>query len=220
MKYFYILIIFLCSSVLNAQLDTAISNKLTDFTAKISNGYINLHWKIVNPVDVEKVNIEMKKAGSDFYQFLSDVNVLNYDRKEIRDSLINYYYSIRSKPKENGVYFYKIELVDRSNKKISSNEIKVGISEIAEFKLFQNKPNPFNPSTIISYELYSPSNVSLKIYTLNGKQIGVLIDEFQNPGTYRIEFNANDFKDLSSGIYFYKLQTKYSSDIKKMIFTK
>ena len=220
MKYFYILFIFLCSSVLNAQLDSEITNKLTDFSAKISKGYVNLHWKIVNPIDLEKINIEMKKAGSDFYQFLNDVNVLNYDRKEIRDSLINYYYSFRSKPKENGVYFYKIELVDKGNKKISSNEIKVGISEIAEFKLFQNKPNPFNPSTIISYELYSPSNVSLKIYTLNGKQIGVLIDEFQNPGTYRIEFNANDFKDLSSGIYFYKLQTKYSSDIKKMIFTK
>jgi hypothetical protein len=220
MKYFYILFLFLCSTVLNAQTDSEISNKLTDFTAKISKGYINLQWKIVNPVDVENINIEMKKAGSNLYQFLSDVSVLNYDRKEVRDSLINYYYTYRNKPKENGVYFFKIDLIDNNKKKINSNEIKVGISEIAEFKLFQNKPNPFNPSTIISYELYSPSNVSLKIYTLNGKQIGVLIDEFQNPGTYRIEFNANDFKDLSSGIYFYKLQTNYSSDIKKMIFTK
>ena len=100
MKYFYILFLILIPTILNAQLDSEIADELTDFTAKISKGDVNLYWKIVNPVDVKNINIEMKKAGSNSYQFLSDVNVLNYDRKEIRDSLINYYYSYKSKPKK------------------------------------------------------------------------------------------------------------------------
>ena len=219
-KKFTLLVLFLYASLTEAQTGEEISNRLTDFSAKISKGQVNLQWKIVNPFDVKNIILKMQKAGGGDFQLLSEVNVSNYDRKEVRDSLNYYYYSYRNKPKENGVYYYKIILMDNNFKEINSNNIKVGISEIEEFTLYQNNPNPFNPSTVISYDLFASSNVTLKIYTLNGKQAAVLVDEFQNPGTYRINFDINDFKNLSSGIYFYKLQTNYSSDIKKMIFTK
>lgn len=219
-KKFTLLILFLCASLTKAQTVEEISNQLVNFSAKISKGQVNLQWKVVNPVDVKSIILQMKKAGVGDFQLLSEINVSNYDRKEVRDSLNYYYYSYRNKPKENGVYYYKIIVMDNNYKEINSNNIKVGISEIEEFTLYQNNPNPFNPSTVISYDLFTPTNVTLKIYTLNGKQVAVLVDEFQNPGTFRINFDINDFKDLSSGIYFYKLQTNYSSDIKKMIFTK
>ncbi|MFC2093542.1 T9SS type A sorting domain-containing protein [Bacteroidota bacterium] len=219
-KKFTLLVLFLYVSLAEAQTVEEISNRLTDFSAKISKDQVNLQWKVVNPVDVKSIILKMKKAGVGDFQFLSEINVSNYDRKEVRDSLNYYYYSYRNKPKENGVYYYKIIVMDNNYKEINSNNIKVGISEIEEFTLYQNNPNPFNPSTVISYDLFTPTNVTLKIYTLNGKQVAVLVDEFQNPGTFRINFDINDFKDLSSGIYFYKMQTNYSSDIKKMIFTK
>jgi hypothetical protein len=219
-KKFTLLVLFLYVSLAEAQIVEEISNRLTDFSAKISKGQVNLQWKVVNPVDIKSIILKMKKAGVGDFQLLSEINVSNYDRKEVRDSLNYYYYSYRNKPKENGVYYYKIIVMDNNYKEINSNNIKVGISEIEEFTLYQNNPNPFNPSTVISYDLFTPTNVTLKIYTLNGKQVAVLVDEFQNPGTFRINFDINDFKDLSSGIYFYKLQTNYSSDIKKMIFTK
>ena len=219
-KKFTLLVLFLYASLAEAQTVEEISNRLTNFSAKISKGQVNLQWKIVNPFDVKNIILKMQKAGGGDFQLLSEVNVSNYDRKEVRDSLNYYYYSYRNKPKENGVYYYKIILMGSNFKEINSNKIKVGISEIEEFTLYQNNPNPFNPSTVISYDLFASSNVTLKIYTLNGKQAAVLVDEFQNPGTYRINFDINDFKNLSSGIYFYKLQTNYSSDIKKMIFTK
>ncbi len=220
LKKVTLIILFLYSFLAKAQTIDEISNRLTNFSAKISKGQVTLQWKVVNPVDVKNIILKMKKAGSGDFQLLSDVNVSNYDRKEVRDSLNFYYYSYRNKPKENGVYYYKLILMDKNFKEINSNIIKVGISEIEEFTLYQNNPNPFNPSTVIRYDLFTSSNVTLKIYTLNGKQVAVLVDEFQNPGSYRINFDINDFKDLSSGIYFYKLQTNYSSDIKKMIFTK
>ncbi|HMS64719.1 MAG TPA: T9SS type A sorting domain-containing protein, partial [Ignavibacteria bacterium] len=107
-----------------------------------------------------------------------------------------------------------------SNKGILEEEIKVGITEVPEFKLNQNNPNPFNPTTLISYKILVPTNVKLHVFSLTGKYVDILVDGFQTPGIYSVEFNTSKYSELSSGIYFYKLETNYTSDIKKMIFTK
>jgi len=67
----------------------------------------------------------------------------------------------------------------------------------------QNYPNPFNPSTTISYSIPNPAFVTLKIYDVLGRVIQTLINKFQEPNTYRMNFDASN---LSSGIYFYRLQ--------------
>ena len=81
--------------------------------------------------------------------------------------------------------------------------------------LNQNYPNPFNPLTTISYSIPKSDHVILSIYDLLGQEIVTLVNEFQNTGNYTINFNA---KNLSSGIYLYKLQfgDKFT-DTKKMI---
>ena len=83
--------------------------------------------------------------------------------------------------------------------------------------LNQNYPNPFNPRTIISYEISEKSFVSLKIYDVLGNEITVLVNEEKPAGYYEMEFNA---AELSSGIYFYKLNTGRNSEIKKMVLLK
>jgi hypothetical protein len=65
-----------------------------------------------------------------------------------------------------------------------------------------NYPNPFNPSTIISYVLQFDANVSLKIYDIDGKEVAKLVNTFQKAGNYHAGFNASG---LASGIYFYSL---------------
>ena len=72
-----------------------------------------------------------------------------------------------------------------------------------EYGIEQNFPNPFNQSTMISYAIPTPALVTLKIYDLLGREIQTLINEFQQPHTYNINFDASK---LSSGIYFYRLQ--------------
>ncbi|MEO8513220.1 MAG: T9SS type A sorting domain-containing protein [Ignavibacteria bacterium] len=72
-----------------------------------------------------------------------------------------------------------------------------------EVKLTQNYPNPFNPSTIISYTVNDYSNISIRVYDINGKEVKTLVNTFQNTGTYSVNFNASN---LSSGIYFYVLR--------------
>lgn len=197
-----------------------IRNVIENFYAKLKKDRVRLYWVITNPDNLREIKLQTKKSGEATYTDLDVIKYSDYIEKEVTDSISNYIYSYRHKVKENGVYFYKITLIDNESKEIVNEEIKLGISDIPDFELLQNNPNPFNPSTIISYKLFSAGHVSLKIYNLTGKQIAVLVDQVQNAGNYSIEFNTGNFPELSSGIYFYKLQTSYSSDIKKMIFAK
>lgn len=93
--------------------------------------------------------------------------------------------------------------------------ISAGIPDA--FLLHQNYPNPFNPVTRIKYEIPVSANVSLKIINSLGKNIAVLIDQFQPAGNYSVTFNA---AELSSGIYFCKLESGEFIEIKRMLLLK
>jgi hypothetical protein len=83
-----------------------------------------------------------------------------------------------------------------------------------KFMLEQNFPNPFNPSTTINYALNQSSIVTLKVYNLLGQEVRTLVNGFQNAGSYHTTFNA---QGLSSGIYFYRLQSQNIIHTRKMI---
>jgi hypothetical protein len=82
------------------------------------------------------------------------------------------------------------------------------------FILEQNYPNPFNPSTVIRYQVPTGGNVTLKVYNVLGNEIATLVNDEKPEGSYEVEFDASN---LGSGIYFYRLQTKDFTEIKKMI---
>ncbi|HSP87840.1 MAG TPA: T9SS type A sorting domain-containing protein, partial [Ignavibacteriaceae bacterium] len=85
------------------------------------------------------------------------------------------------------------------------------------FTLEQNYPNPFNPSTKINFSLINSEYVTLKVYDILGKEIASLVNEEKPAGSYGVEFNA---AEVSSGIYFYKLQAENFIDVKKMMLIK
>jgi L-ascorbate metabolism protein UlaG (beta-lactamase superfamily) len=88
-----------------------------------------------------------------------------------------------------------------------------------DFKLSNNFPNPFNPSTTIQYSLFTPSHVILTIHNILGQRIRTLSDSFQNIGGYSLVWDAKDDqnKPVGSGIYFYTLGTRDQSIQKKML---
>ena len=83
-----------------------------------------------------------------------------------------------------------------------------------QFSLQQNYPNPFNPSTRIQYQVSRISQVTLKVYDVLGNEAATLVEAEQPAGIYEVEFNASQ---ISSGIYFYKLQAGSFVETKKMI---
>lgn len=111
-------------------------------------------------------------------------------------------------------------LTDVENKKteISTN-----------FSLEQNYPNPFNPATTIQYAVGSGpvgnnSNnneqlVTLKVYDMLGREITTLVNEEKKPGNYKVTFNSSKY-NLSSGVYFYRIQTGEFSQTRKFILQK
>ena len=129
---------------------------------------------------------------------------------------------------------FKILLYEESPDNIADNHFLA----LSEYQLFQNYPNPFNPSTIIKYTTSNVtlsassrdrhtersrsardewSRVQLKVYDVLGNEVAILVDEYKPAGTYQVEFSASN---LSSGIYFYKLQAGSFVETKKMIFLK
>lgn len=84
----------------------------------------------------------------------------------------------------------------------------------AEFNLAQNYPNPFNPTTTIQYSIPKSVNVEIKVYDVLGNEVTTLVNVEKPAGVYEVEFNA---KNLSSGIYFYKLSAGSFTETKKMI---
>jgi hypothetical protein len=92
------------------------------------------------------------------------------------------------------------------------------------FELAQNYPNPFNPSTTISYAIPEGENVitRLAIYNIRGQLVRELVDEIQNPGIYRVEWDGRDQhgRQVASGVYIYHLQAGDFVQTRKMVLLK
>ena len=86
-----------------------------------------------------------------------------------------------------------------------------------EFSLEQNYPNPFNPSTEISYQLSESGWIYLSIYDALGREVSVLVNEEKVAGHHKVSFDAGE---LSSGLYFYRLQSQQGVITKKMLLVK
>ena len=88
---------------------------------------------------------------------------------------------------------------------------------VEKFSLANNYPNPFNPSTKIQYTLPTNEFVSLKVYDIIGREVATLVNQQQSAGVYDVNFNASN---LTSGIYFYKIDAGSFVDVKKMMLIK
>jgi hypothetical protein len=93
----------------------------------------------------------------------------------------------------------------------------IGTEIPATYSLEQNYPNPFNQSSIINFQCSITGNVNLKVFDIMGREVATLVNEILQPGTYQVMFNSGN---LPSGVYFYRMQSEYFTDVRKMILTK
>lgn len=85
------------------------------------------------------------------------------------------------------------------------------------YKLDQNFPNPFNPSTVINFAIVDAGQVELKIYDVLGNEVKTLVNDFMQPGNYSVTFDA---AGLASGVYIYKITAGKFSAVKKLTLLK
>jgi hypothetical protein len=200
------------------------TDAITVFSARIKNKTIYLNWRVLNIKEISYFELFRLDPKKKEFEKLEDSKTDYddyFDKAKSNEGVTQYKFDYEDKPERDGVYFYKLKAY-KSNGQIlfESEEIKIGITGVRNFKLEQNNPNPFNPTTIIKYELFEATYVKLKVFDLIGKEIANLFEGSQGPGTYSVEFDASNYANLPSGIYFYKLETNISTEVKKMILTK
>jgi len=98
----------------------------------------------------------------------------------------------------------------------------VGIKQVGNqipgtYALSQNYPNPFNPSTTIKFEVPKAGNVEMKVFDALGKEVGTIVNEYKQAGSYSVQFNGDK---IASGVYFYKITAGDFTATKKMLLVK
>jgi len=126
-------------------------------------------------------------------------------------------YSFKDENLSTGKYQYRLKQIDFDGTFEYSNIDEAEIFPPAKFSLEQNFPNPFNPTTKISWQSPVNSLQILKIYDVLGNEVATLVNEYRTAGKYKAEFNANN---LASGIYYYKIIAGDFSQTKKMVLIK
>ncbi len=94
---------------------------------------------------------------------------------------------------------------------------QIGSSIPQSFNLYNNYPNPFNPTTIINFDVPKQSSLKIKVYNTLGELISTIVDQSFSPGTYSVDFNGSN---LASGIYFYSLEAENTNQVKRMVLVK
>ena len=87
----------------------------------------------------------------------------------------------------------------------------------AEYGLAQNFPNPFNPTSTITFSLPSAQTVRLTVYNILAQEVATLVNGKEEAGSWSVNFDASN---LTSGIYLYRLQAEKYTEVRKMVLLK
>ena len=183
--------------------------ELTSFTAKVKSKAIILNWETATEVNnygfeiertTDKVSEEAKWEKIGFveghgnssspksYSFADDSHII-------------------------GKVHYRLKQVDTDGAFEYSDVVTVTSTDLAKYELFQNHPNPFNPSTVISFSLPKMSHVKLTVYNAIGQEVAKLVDKVMEAGYYNVTFDGSN---LATGLYIYRLETTNYSKVMKM----
>lgn len=188
--------------------------ELSSFTSVIYGNNINLNWQTASENNNSRFDIEKKKLVNGIIEDWIPAGSVAGNGTTTSPS--NYTFTDRAL--NEGIYKYRLKQIDYNGNfeyYYLYGEVKIGVP--VRFELSQNYPNPFNPSTIIYYNLATGNQVSLKVYNSSGMEVKTLVEEFKNAGYYSLTF---DGKNLSSGVYYYKIISGNFVSVKKMTLLK
>lgn len=194
--------------------DTPLPVELVSFSAQVDGEVVNLKWRTETEVnnygfDIERaVNLRANQKEWTTIGFIEGHGNSNSPK--------DYSFVDSELPGVNIIY-YRLKQIDNDGTYEYSHEVEVSFISPDKYSLGQNYPNPFNPSTKIHYKIAQSEFVNLSVYNLLGKEVEVLVNEIQSPGTYSVVFSADN---LPGGVYFYKLETQHFVQTIKMLLLK
>lgn len=183
--------------------------ELVSFNANASGNNVNLSWTTATEVNNSGFAIE-RKTNETMFERIGFV-----DGKGTTTQTTIYLFT--DSKLADGNYIYRLKQIDFDGTTSYSKEVNVEITSPKVFALDQNYPNPFNPSTVIKYSIPVDGFVSLAVYNLLGEKVATLVNDNLKAGGHEINFDASN---LSSGVYFYRLESGSFTAVKKLMLLK
>ncbi|HTR82822.1 MAG TPA: T9SS type A sorting domain-containing protein [Bacteroidota bacterium] len=197
--------------------DNILPVELVNFDAERTGHAVLVHWQTATETNNYGFNVERKEpnapgAVTGIWKTLGFVSGKG-------TTSVPHSYSFTDIPESNGVFDYRLKQIDRDGAFIYSDVISVTFLAAPDnYGMSQNFPNPFNPSTTISFTLGKTERTTLKVYDMLGREIAKIFDGVAEGGNlYSITFNGSKF---ASGIYIYRLESEGISETKKMLLIK
>ncbi|MDQ3019920.1 MAG: T9SS type A sorting domain-containing protein [Bacteroidota bacterium] len=191
--------------------NTVLPVEMSLFNSSVNGRNVSLYWTVNNQINNSGFEIE---RADNFNNVWGKIHFV----KGTANSTSQQSYSFIDRSLRTGVYYYRLKQIDLNGSYkyyFLSNEIEIGIPN--KYSLSQNFPNPFNPETIINYDLPKTASVKLGVYDITGKEVLSVVNEKQEAGYYSYKINA---QKLSSGVYFYTLRTDDFLSTKRMLLVK
>lgn len=189
---------------------TALPVELASFTAGVNGRTVSLNWSTSSELNNYGFEVERRVSGGEWSAigFVSGSGT-SYGIRE---------YSFTDRQVQTGNYSYKLKQTDYNGNFEYfelSQEVIIGLPE--QYALHQNFPNPFNPSTVINFDVPAGGEVSLDLFDMKGSLVRNIVSGYRNAGYNSVTLNASD---LPSGSYIYRLSAGSYSAVKRLMLVK
>jgi hypothetical protein len=174
---------------------------------KLASSFL-IEWTSADNSEAIKYSVEKSISGTNYFT----ITTLSSEKQQ------DFVYSFIDSPgPEDKVVYYRIKQVNSDGSISYSSQVKIGQGIIETFDIKQNFPNPFNPNTKITVEMFEDSYAEIIVYNLEGKEIELLHKGFLKKGEHYFSFDGSN---LPSGVYLYTVSTPSFSQTKKMLLAK
>ena len=184
--------------------------ELTTFTASTIANNVNLIWKTATELNTSLFVIDKKTDDSQNWNIIGSVPASGNTNSPRN-------YSYIDKDISSGQFKYRLKIIDFNGSYKYSGIISVKVSPPLKFELGNAYPNPFNPMTIIQYQVPINTVVTIKLFDALGREVTSLVNEIKPAGSYEVTLNG---KNLSSGIYYYQIKAGDFIKTKKIVLIK
>ncbi len=173
-------------------------------------------WDVSKVIDMKNMFTLTSLSDSNYSNILTGWAQLTLQNDVVLDVDSKYYSGTPTIARQTIINNYNWIIHDNG---VAATPLEVKVNNVIPkvYDLQQNYPNPFNPTTTISYQIPTTGFVSLKVFNILGQEVAKLVNEVKAPGIYKVEFDAGK---LNSGNYFYQIESKNFSEVRKMMLTK
>lgn len=197
---------------------TIVPVELTQFSASVKNENVLINWSTAT--EMNNRGFEIQRSPS-----FSNSEFRNWETigfiSGTGTSTEPQYYSFTDHKPINGKSYYRLKQIDFDGAFRYYNEAEINFAVVRDYSLEQNFPNPFNPSTIITYSLPVAGFVNLTVYNLLGSEVAVLVNENKEAGIHTVEFSTEKLSNnLGSGVYIYTIRSGNFVQTRKMVIIK